>query len=53
VPGTSNAAGQPVPYGYALGDTRTAVPHRDRNGLKVPAWMGVAAFLYGLSFLIY
>jgi len=53
VPGTSNAAGQPVPYGYALGDSRNAVPHRDRNGLKVPAWMGVAAFLYGLTFLVY
>lgn len=53
VPGTSNAAGQPVPYGYALGDTRGALPQRDRGGLKVPAWMGVAAFLYGLTFLVY
>lgn len=53
VPGTSNSAGQPVPYGYALGDTRGALPQRDRGGLKVPAWMGVAAFLYGLTFLVY
>ena len=53
VPGTSNAAGQPVPYGYALGDSRSAVPQRERGGLRVPAWMGVAAFLYGLTFLVY
>lgn len=53
VPGTANAAGQPVPYGYALGDNKSALPQRDRSGLKVPAWMGVAAFLYGLSFLVY
>lgn len=53
VPGTANASGQPVPYGYALGDTRSALPQRDRSNLKVPAWLGVAAFLTGLSFVVF
>jgi hypothetical protein len=53
VPGTANAAGQPVPYGYALGDSKSALPQRDRRGLRIPAWLGVAGFLYGLSFLVF
>jgi hypothetical protein len=53
VPGSANAAGQPVPYGYALGDAKSALPARDRKGLRVPAWLGVAGFLYGLSFLVF
>ncbi len=49
--GTANAAGQPVPYGYAIGDQKV-LPKRDRNGLKVPPWFGIAAFLTGISFLL-
>lgn len=50
--GTANAAGQPVPYGYALGEVTTALPPPSRQGLRVPAWLGVAAFLTGISFLL-
>ena len=50
--GYSNAAGNPVPYGYALGDSKSAIPPRNRQGLKIPAWLGVAGFLAGISFLL-
>lgn len=53
VPATANAAGQPVPYGYAIGESSSALPQRDRKGLRVPPWLGVAGFLYGLSFLVF
>lgn len=49
--GTANSAGQPVPYGYAIGDQKV-LPKRDRSGLKVPPWLGIAAFLTGISFLL-
>jgi hypothetical protein len=51
VPGYTNASGQPVPYGYAIGEAK-ALPSRNRGGLRVPAWLGVAGFLAGLSFLL-
>ncbi|MGV3724415.1 MAG: hypothetical protein ACO1SX_26275, partial [Actinomycetota bacterium] len=53
VPASANSAGQPVPYGYALGENTSALPQRDRKGLRVPPWLGVAGFLYGLSFLVF
>jgi len=53
VPATANASGQPIPYGYALGESANALPQRDRKGLRVPPWLGVAGFLYGLSFLVF
>jgi hypothetical protein len=50
VKGTANAAGQAVPYGYAIGEVRN-LPQRERKSLKVPPWIGVAAFVTGISFL--
>ena len=52
VKGTANVSGQPVPYGYALGDVKTVLPPRSRSGFKVPPWLGVAGFLAGISFLL-
>ncbi len=52
VKGTANVSGQPVPYGYALGEVQSALPPRSRSGLKVPPWLGVAGFLAGISFLL-
>jgi hypothetical protein len=52
VKGAANQAGQPVPYGYALGEVKSALPPRSRSGLKVPPWLGVAGFLAGISFLL-
>ncbi len=49
--GVANSAGQPVPYGYALGSDKE-LPKRDRSGIRVPAWLGVAAFVTGFSFLL-
>lgn len=51
--GEATAAGQPIPYGYAVGDGKNELPRRNRGGLRVPPWLGVAAFLTGLSFLVY
>jgi hypothetical protein len=51
VPAYTNQAGQPVPYGYALGEAPTALPARKKGGLRVPPWLGVAGFMAGLSFL--
>ena len=52
VPGYTNAAGQPVPYGYALGDTNQALPDRKKRGVRVPSWLGVGGFLAGLALLL-
>lgn len=52
VPGAANAAGQPVPYGYAIGESENAVPQRRRKGIRVPSWLSLAAFLTGVSFLL-
>ncbi len=52
VQGVSTAAGDPVPYGYAIQPGQSVLPKRDRSGLRVPAWLGVAAFLTGISFLL-
>jgi hypothetical protein len=49
VTGLADDAGRPVAYGYA--QTVTEVP-RERRGLRIPAWLGVAAFLAGISFLL-
>lgn len=48
----ADASGYPVPYGYAVDATSPKLPSRDRTHLKVPAWLGVAGFLTGLSFLL-
>ncbi len=50
--GTSTASGDPIPYGYAVGNNKDVLPKRSRSGLRVPAWLGVAAFLAGVSFLL-
>lgn len=51
--GTSSYdSGLPVPYGYAIGESKTIAPVRNKSGLKVPAWLGVAGFLTGISFLL-
>ena len=51
--GTSSyESGLPVPYGYAIGESKTIAPPRNKSGLKVPAWLGVAGFLTGISFLL-
>jgi len=52
VKGAANQAGQPVPFGYALGEVKSVLPPRNRSGLKVPPWLGVAGFLAGISFLL-
>jgi DNA polymerase III gamma/tau subunit len=55
VQGFTDPAGSPVPYGYALGKdalNKNAIPARNRQGLKVPAWLGLAGFLAGISFLL-
>ncbi len=49
----TNEAGMPVPYGYAANQNVEKLPSRNRTNLKVPAWLGVAGFLTGLSFLIF
>jgi hypothetical protein len=51
VKGVADPSGNPVPYGYAA-DARKDIPERDRRNLRVPAWLGVAAFLAGVSFLL-
>jgi hypothetical protein len=51
VKGVADPSGNPVPYGYAV-DARKDIPERDRRNLRVPAWLGVAAFLAGISFLL-
>lgn len=50
VPAASDLSGMPVPYGYAMTGDLDAIP-RNRRGLRVPAWLGLAAFLTGISFL--
>jgi hypothetical protein len=51
--GTSSfETGLPVPYGYAVGESKEIVAPRTKNGLKVPAWLGVAGFLTGIMFLL-
>jgi hypothetical protein len=51
--GTSSYdTGLPVPYGYAVGESKEIVAPRTKNGLKVPAWLGVAGFLTGIMFLL-
>lgn len=49
----TNSAGEPIPYGYALGaDTEKPVTERRRRSFKFPTWLGLAGFLTGLSFLL-
>ena len=48
----ADASGYPVPYGYAVDATSPKLPSRDRTHLRVPAWLGVAGFLTGISFLL-
>lgn len=51
VQGVANAAGQPVPYGYAIAPDQ-GLPKRSRAGLRIPAWIGVAAFLTGVNWFL-
>ena len=52
VPGYTNAAGEPVPYGYALGETKEALPDRKKRRIRVPSWLGIGGFLAGLAILL-
>lgn len=52
VPGYTNATGQPVPYGYAIGEATEAVPEERKNKLRIPSWLGLAGFLTALSILL-
>ncbi|MFN3648371.1 MAG: hypothetical protein ACK47B_02220 [Armatimonadota bacterium] len=49
VKAVADQAGEPVPYGYAKAEVRE---RRDRSGIKIPSWLGLAAFLVGVSFLL-
>jgi hypothetical protein len=52
VRGISGPEGRPIPYGYAIDPNKVVLPKRDRAGLKVPAWLGVAGFIAGVAFLL-
>ncbi len=53
VQGVADPQGRPVPYGYATNDRQeSALPRRQRSGLRVPPWLGLVGFLAGVGFLL-